>query len=150
MNPSDLDPAWYWMGLALLLAIAELLVPGVFLVWLAAAAAGTAVVTWGLAPPLVVQLIAFTAFAIAAVLGGRRWYVTHPVASQDPFINERAIRLIGEEVRATTAFQNGRGRIRLGDSEWSARGPDCAEGACLTIIGSEGATLIVRPVEMLR
>lgn len=150
MNPSDIDPVWYWMGLALLLAIAELLVPGVFLVWLAAAAAATAVLSWAVGPPLVVELIAFAAFAIVAVLGGRRWYLSHPVASQDPFINERAIRMIGEEVRATTAFANGRGRIRLGDSEWAARGPDCAEGACLTIIGMEGATLIVRPVELLR
>ena len=35
------NPEYLWLGLAALLALAELFVPGVFLIWVAAAAAVT-------------------------------------------------------------------------------------------------------------
>ena len=52
MNLDGLDPHWVWLIAATVLAIAELAVPGVFLIWLAAAAAITGFLTLVFPVPL--------------------------------------------------------------------------------------------------
>ena len=39
--------------------------------------------------------------------------------------------------------------MKLGDSEWIARGPDAAAGERVRISGSEGAVLLVEPMYLL-
>ena len=41
------------------------------------------------------------------------------------------------------AIENGRGRVRVGDSEWNARGDDAPLGAHVRVTGAEGAVLLV-------
>lgn len=141
-----LEPHWVWLAAALLLGIAEMLVPGVFLIWLAAAAALTGVVALVLGIPLAFQAAVFAIFALAAVHFGRRWYAAHPVESADPLLNDRVSRMIGETVVVVAAIENGRGRVAVGDSVWPARGPDAELGASVRVVGAEGTSLMVEPV----
>ena len=138
-------PHWWWLIAAALLAISEILVPGVFLVWLAAAAALTGVVALLFDLPLAFELILFALFSLASVYVGRRWYVRHPVPSTDPLLNDRAARLVGQTVVVVTAIENGVGRVKVGDSVWNARGPDCEEGARVRVTGADGSCLNVEP-----
>ena len=140
----DVDAHWYWMIVAVVLGAAEILVPGVFLIWIAAAAGITALVTLFAAPPVALQFTIFAGLALVATWAGRKWYVVRPVPSADPLLNDRAARLIGETVELTSAIVNGRGRARVGDSEWNVRGPDAPAGACLRVIGIEDGALVVR------
>ena len=39
--------------------------------------------------------------------------------------------------------------MKLGDSEWIARGPSVAAGERVRISGSEGAVLLVEPLNLL-
>ena len=41
------------------------------------------------------------------------------------------------------AIENGQGRVRVGDSEWNARGPDAAVGVHVRVTGAEGTVLLV-------
>ncbi|HEX8240373.1 MAG TPA: NfeD family protein [Allosphingosinicella sp.] len=135
-----------WMLAAILLGIAELIVPGVFLIWLAAAAAATGLVTLAFGIALPFQFALFALFAVAAVYFGRRWYLANPMPSSDPLLNDRAARLIGRTVIVVGAIENGEGRVRVGDGVWSCRGPDCAEGSRVRIVGADGSCLRVDPV----
>jgi inner membrane protein len=145
----DFDAYWYWMIIAVLLGAAEILLPGVFLIWIAAAAAITGLVTLVAGPPVALQFALFAGLALAATWSGRRWYVANPVPSDDPLLNDRAARLVGETVELSTAIVNGRGRARVGDSAWNVRGPDSPAGACMRIIGIEDGALVVRPLSSL-
>ncbi|HMC92639.1 MAG TPA: hypothetical protein VKI45_09280, partial [Allosphingosinicella sp.] len=58
---------WIWLGGAAALAIFELVFPGVFLAWVALAAAGTGVATLLLGLPVAVQVVLFALLAIASV-----------------------------------------------------------------------------------
>ena len=149
MNGFDLEPQWMWLLAAILLGIAELIVPGVFLIWLAAAAAATGLLTlaFGIAAPF--QFAVFALLAIAAVYSGRRWYLANPMPSADPLLNDRAARLVGRTVTVTQAIDNGEGRVKVGDSVWSCRGADCAEGSRVRITGADGSCLRVEPVREL-
>lgn len=143
------NAALLWLTAAALLASAELIAPGVFLVFLAAAAAITGVTLFAIPGlPLIVQIASFVAWSLATAAIGRRWYAEIPGPSRDPHLNRRAERLIGEVVTAAGAFRDGTGRARLGDSVWLARGADAPDGAPLRVTGVEGAMLIVAPLAL--
>lgn len=146
MSGLELEPHWAWMLVAIVLGIAELIVPGVFLIWLAAAAAATGLLTLAFGIDLPFQFALFALVSIAAVYFGRRWYVNNPMPSADPLLNDRAARLTGRTVTVAAAIVNGEGRVRVGDSVWSCRGPDCAEGSRVRITGADGSCLKVEPV----
>ncbi len=150
MNGFDLEPHWLWMLAAIFLGIAELIVPGVFLIWLAVAAAATGLLTLAFGIDLPFQFALFALFSIASVYLGRRWYLANPMPSADPMLNDRANRLTGRTVVVAAAIVNGEGRVRVGDSVWSCRGPDCAEGSRVRIAGADGSCLkveLVREIE---
>jgi inner membrane protein len=143
VNWSDLDPAWYWLIGAALLAATELAIPGVFLVWLAAAALLTALLTFATGVGLPAQLVMFGIASIAMVLIGRRAYGRMSHASSDPLLNDRGARLVGRTVVVVAAIEQGEGRVKVGDGIWNARGPDAPEGARVRITGTSGSCLLV-------
>jgi membrane protein implicated in regulation of membrane protease activity len=142
---TDVDPHYTWLALGLALAVAEMAIPGVFLIWMAGAALITGVLTWVVPIALPFQIVVFAALSILAVFMGRRFLVRHPVTSADPLMNRRADRAVGETVVVTQAIAGGSGRVRLGDSDWQARGDDAAPGTRLVVVGIDGTVLVVRP-----
>ncbi len=144
------NPGGLWLMLAVVLAIVELVAPGVFLVFLAVAAAITGVLTL-LFPdmPVAVQLVGFAAWSAVSVMLGRRFYRDLPVESSDPLLNDRIARLLGETVVVTQAIDGGTGRVRVGDGEWLARGLDAPAGARVRIVGAEGTSLRVEAIRTL-
>ena len=137
----------WWLVAAVLLGGAELLVPGVFLVFLAVAAGITGAFLL-LFPdlPVAAQLLSFAAWSAISVWLGRRYYRDNPVDSSDPLLNHRVARLLGETVTVTQAIDGGAGRVRVGDSEWTARGADAPVGARVRIVGGDGTELRVEPL----
>ncbi|KKW89459.1 NfeD family protein [Sphingobium chungbukense] len=140
---SLLDDHWGWLVFAALLGVGEVLLPGVFLIWVALAAAVTGLVALILPVPLPVQLLLFSALCLVSVWGGRRWYSSNPVDSQDPLLNDRTARLVGEIVIVVEPIDNGRGRVKVGDGVWSCRGPDAPAGTRVRVIGAEASVLKV-------
>ena len=139
--------ALWWFSAALALGIAELVAPGVFLVFLAIAAAVVGLIA--LAVPglgLGGELIAFALWSAVAVLIGRRWYRQYPVPTADPLLNDRAARMIGQDVRVIEPLTDGRGRVRVGDGEWPATGPDQPAGARVRVVAVEGGVVRVEPI----
>jgi len=138
---------WIWLIAGVLLAIAELIVPGVFLIWLGAAALVTGAIA--LAVPLTVplELALFALTAAVAVVAGRSVMSRLPILSDDPLLNERTARLIGRRVTVVEPLAGGEGRVRVGDSIWSAIGADAPAGTLLEVIGADGGRLIVAPLD---
>ena len=143
MNLGGLEAHWWWLLATALLGILEVFLPGIFLIWMAAAAAITGIVVALLPLSLPFQLALFALLAMAAVYGGRRHYERNPVPSSDPLLNDRTARLLGQNVLVVTAIENGEGRVKVGDSVWVARGPDAPAGTRMVVTGAEGTCLKV-------
>lgn len=142
------SPIVWWLAAAVLLGVGEVVIPGVFLIFLAIAAAITGLAAFALPDlPLAAQLVSFAVWSGVTVAIGKRWYRDYPVASSDPQLNDRAARLIGQIVVVSDAIVDGAGRVRLGDGTWSASGPDLAAGDSARIVGIAGSTLLVDPVD---
>ena len=133
-----LDAHWVWLTLGLVLAGLEMLLPGVYLIWLAVAAIVTGVMTLALDLPLPMQVIDFVFLSLIAVYTARRMFSEQPIESSDPLLNNRVARLVGQTGTVTAAIEHGEGRIHQGDSDWTARGPELPVGARVRIIGFDG------------
>lgn len=133
---------WWWLIGGLLLLTLELVAPGVYLVWIGAAALITGLLAL-LGLPIAAELGIFAVLTIVATMLGRRWYHNNPVTSSDPMLNDRAARLTGEVVTVLDAISPTNGRVKVGDSVWSARGEPAEPGERVRIIGHEGTYLRV-------
>lgn len=133
-----------WLAAALALAIAELVAPGFFLIFIAAGAALTGFVVLAI-PGLgwIAQALLFAAFSAAAVAIGRRWYHRDRLAEPSHGLNDRTAKLIGKTVEVCEAIVAGEGRVKVGDGAWSATGPDAPAGALVRITGATGSVLSV-------
>ena len=139
---------WAWLTLGLVLAGLEMLVPGVYLIWLAVAALVTGALTFALdlSPPM--QIVDFVFLSLIIAFSAKRVLGERPIKSSDPLMNRRGARLVGETAVVVQAIEHGSGRVKLGDSEWIARGPDIAVGERVRVSGSEGAILLVEPLRL--
>jgi len=144
-----LDAHWVWLTAGILLGTLEMLVPGVYLIWLAAAAIVTGVFAFAFDLPLEFQVIEFVSLSLIFAFSARRFLREKPIESSDPLMNRRGARMIGETALVVQAIEHGSGRVRLGDSEWIARGPNVAAGERVRVSGTEGAILLVEPVRLL-
>lgn len=141
------NPEYVWLGLAALLALAELFVPGVFLIWVAAAAAVTGILSLFIDLTVAGQLTVFGLSTILAVLGGRRWYLTHNVESENPLLNNRSAQLVGRTVTVVEAISATSGRVKVGDGEWPAKGPNMEKGAIAKVAAVEAGVLRLELLE---
>lgn len=145
----DFDAYWAWFALGLVLAGLEMVVPGVYLIWLALAALATGALAFAFDPGLPLQIVNFVFLSLIIVFTARRVMTDQPIASTDPLLNNRMGRLVGQTGTVAVAIEHGEGRVRQGDSEWSARGPELAAGTRVRIIGFDGGTLVVEPFKLL-
>jgi membrane protein implicated in regulation of membrane protease activity len=144
MSGLHIEPAWLWLIGGVLLLIAEVIAPGFSLIFIGAAAIATGLLAMLLGFGLVLQLALFAILAFLAVrIGGRRFYASRYDYSADPLLNDRAGRLLGKVVVVVQPVDSHGGRVRVGDSEWSARGGPAAIGDRVRIVDIDGNCLKV-------
>ena len=128
----------YWIACGLVLLGAELLLPGVFLLWV-----GLAMLGAGLAS-LAGFGLAVQVSALALLLGASVW-VTQRRREVVVNVNAAGAGLIGRSATVTVAA-GAEGRVRVGDSEWSAvaaSGDLPPPGARLRVTAVRGIVLVV-------
>lgn len=145
---NGIEPHWLWIAAGLVLAGLEMLVPGVYLIWLALAAIVTGVLVLAAEPSVPMQIVSFVSLSLIFAFSTRRFYRDTPIASSDPLMNQRAARLVGQTATVTQAITHGEGRVRIADGEWLASGPDCPAGTRVRIAGVSGACLTVEALEL--
>jgi membrane protein implicated in regulation of membrane protease activity len=145
----ETDAYWIWFAFGLVLAGLEMLVPGVYLIWLALAALATGALTFALDLGVPIQIVNFVFLSLIIVFSAKRIMRDQPIVSSDPLLNNRMGRLVGQTGTVAVAIEHGEGRVRQGDSEWSARGPELPAGTRVRITGFDGGTLIVEPLALL-
>lgn len=139
---------YLWWILALLLVAGEVLVPGFFLLWIGIAAAVMGLVML-LFPGLGVlaQAVLFAVLAFASCMVWWRWLRLRLERGDDPgvdMLSRRGAQMIGRRYVLVEPIVNGRGKARVGDSQWLVEGPDMPRGAEVEVEAVEGATLKVR------
>jgi hypothetical protein len=135
---------WHWLILAAVFAGIEMLSPGFFFIWLGGAALVTGLIVLVIASAAwEVQLILFAALSAISVFAWYRFGRRVGIATDDATLNRRGESLVGRSGQLVEAIVNGRGRVRIDDSVWSAEGSDAPTGTNVTVTGVRGAILTV-------
>jgi membrane protein implicated in regulation of membrane protease activity len=139
-----LSTAELWLLAGLILLGLELAAPGAFMMWIGLACLGDGLMTWWIAPGFGLQVLAFAAFCAVSV--GLGLLLRHPPNASA--INTPQSGLVGRSAQCLS-FSGIEGRVRVGDSDWSAR---LTEGAMrpeasdwLDVVDVVGTVLVVQP-----
>src|SRR5690606_23417406 len=114
---------WNWMVLGTALLALEIVVPGVYLLWLGVAAILTGTLSLQLWDSAFwvwqLQVVVFLVLSIASALVGRRFFpATGTEDTDQPLLNQRDRQLVGRTATLAEPITEGKGRIRLGDTLW--------------------------------
>ncbi|RUP17329.1 NfeD family protein [Methylobacterium sp.] len=136
-----LGAAWSWVIAGLVLAGAEILLPGVFLIWLGLAAVATGLAAAALPMPWQGQTLLFAGLAVALVALATR--LQRRGKGTEPELNRADRGLIGREGVLDEPIVRGAGRIRFDDTLWRVEGPDLPAGRRVRVTGIGGTVLRV-------
>jgi len=137
---------WLWAVGGLVLIGAEVLMPGVFLLWLGIAGLATAAIAAALPISLELQLAFFSVTALLSCVIGWLVYRRSTRGRGHPTVNDPRARMIGSIGHVTEAIRDGQGKVRIGDSDWLAEGPDLALGAAVRVKALSGTVVKVEAV----
>jgi len=134
---------WNWFILAVALLVLETVIPGVHFLWfgIAAVIIGFLGVATGIAWQW--QVLAFGLISVLTVFWVRKYARPDVAISDQPDLNVRGQQYVGRSLVVEQAIQNGRGKVRLGDSLWAVEGPDAPAGSRVTVTGAKGTVLVV-------
>ena len=138
---------WHWWTLGAVLLILELVVPGMFFIWMGESAFVTGAILWlfpNMEPEY--QVMIFSALSVLSIAVFRRYLKWRPIESDRPLLNQRTAQYVGRIFTLEEAIINGRGKIRVDDSSWRVEGEDCPAGSKVRVIDAEGVILKVERV----
>jgi len=133
-----------WACMALLLIAAEVLMPGVFMLWLGIAAGvvfAVVLLVPGIPPPW--QALGFIVLSFATIFIYRRFFGQLDEQSDQPLLNRKAEQFVGKIFILDTAIVNGNGRIKMGDALWTVTGPELPAGARVRVVAADSMILTV-------
>jgi len=129
-----------WMIIAVILIGLEFLAPGIYFMWVGFAALVVSGVTY-LFPELswVIQTLMFSGLAVVFVLVGRKYIMEKENKSEDPTLNRRGSQYVGKTCEVAVDFKNGKGKIKIEDTLWTATGAkDFKVGSSVKIVAQDG------------
>lgn len=137
---------WHWLILGFVLLIAEITIPGIFLLWWGAAAIVIAGIM-ALFPSFSLTTLGISYAVLALVLSIIWWKYQHGKDQRDQrktVLNQRDHAMIGSKGKVEKMTGEDIGRGYFGDTTWRIQGEHLAAGDAIEVIGVRGITLFVR------
>lgn len=140
---------WYWLIGGLIIAGLEVVVAGVFLLWIGLGAMLVGLLLLLLPGlPFAVQLLIFAVAMLGSI--GLGFFIQRrsgPSTSAQE-MNRELTGLVGRHCEAATDFAAGRGRIRVGDTTYGALGEDAIRaGEIVEIVSADAAAITVARIQ---
>ncbi len=134
---------WIWFVIAAVFFAIELLVPGVFMLWLGLAAILVGIVTLTMVLSWQTQIILFAVLAVVCIPVWRYFARKVGGAADRPFLNRRAEGYVGRVFTLDKPIVDGVGTIRIEDTVWRVSGPNLPAGSRVKVTRADGAELAV-------
>ena len=136
---------WHWLVLGFVLLIAEIAVPGIFLLWWGLAAIVMAVVM-ALIPTISLTVLGIIYAILATILSLIWWKYQHSrdkADDQQSALNQRDHAMLGATGLVEEMSANHIGRGRFGDTTWRIQGENLVVGDRIKVQSVQGITLTV-------
>ena len=135
---------WHWLILAVALIILEIIIPGAYFLWMgiSAVVVGAAMFVFP-QMAILVQVLIFAILSVITVMLYRSYRKKNPLVTDEPALNRRGEKYIGQSFTLKEPIVNGVGNIKVDDSTWKIKGFDIDAGETVRVVAVEGTTLIV-------
>ncbi len=138
-----MDDALIWVLIGVVLVVLEALIPGVYLLWIGLAMVGSGLYAWGFGASFGAKVGVFLVLLAAGVAVALRLKRRQRSEAR---VNVPEAGLVGR-IGTVVAAEPARTRVRVGDTEWTARlAGEARAGDAVRVEGVDGTTLIVRRV----
>ena len=139
---------WIWWGIGILLLAGEMIIPGVYLLWIGVAGLATGLIAFYM-PEMGFDGhgLVFAVFGAASIYIGNRFFYAKFLEAGEPLVNTRGSRHVGKVYVVCAAIVNGRGHVSVADGQWLAEGPDTPVGGKVRVKAVDGTVMVVEPVK---
>ncbi|AQS41111.1 MAG: Nodulation formation efficiency D like protein [Candidatus Tokpelaia hoelldobleri] len=140
---------WNWVILGFALLLLELLIPGVFLVWIGIAALITAIFSAlaniiGLLAGWQSQIVVFLLLCVVLVWITQR-FAAQLEHSEAPLLNRRTDEMLDMVITLSEPLHNGSGHTHIDDTIWRITGKDMPKGTRIRLVAYQNGAFQVEP-----
>ncbi|KLN64311.1 NfeD family protein [Vibrio sp. VPAP30] len=138
---------WHWLAFGLTLLAFELLGTAGYFLWLGLSALIVGALLTLIPMSWQLQWIAFAAFALMTTwLWWRRQFKSDKKSDANRELNQKSKQLVGQIIRLDEDFPAGKGRLKVGDTTWSAQSVSTiSAGQQVEITKVNGIILTIKP-----
>lgn len=138
---------WHWLAFGLALLAAELLGAAGYLLWLGISALLVGGLLTFIPMSWQLQWVSFGVFSLVTTwLWWRKQFKKDKTLDDTRNLNQKEKQLIGQVITLDSDIPAGRGRIRVGDTTWSAYSEhEIKAGSAVVITELNGITLTIEP-----
>lgn len=136
---------WHWLAFGLALLALELLGTAGYFLWLGLSALIVGALLTFIPMSWQLQWVSFGAFSLATTwLWWRKQFKKDKSSDANRDLNQKHKQLIGQTVRLEQDFPAGKGRIKLGDSTWTAKSEvDLEANTLVEVTSVDGIVLTI-------
>lgn len=136
---------WHWFIFGGIFLILELTTGSGFFLWIGVSALFLGVIVF-IIPTMIWpwQVLLWSILSLITILIWWRYLRGVTEVNDQPVLNQRARQYLGRTLTLETAIENGRGRVKIGDTIWRVAGEDMAQGEKVEVIDVEGVILHVK------
>jgi membrane protein implicated in regulation of membrane protease activity len=134
---------WTWWVIAGILLLIELMLPGVFFMWLGLAAAIIGIIDLFADLSWQVEIALFAVLSVLLVLFVRPRVKF--VEGEPSNLNQRMYGYVGRSYVLHEAIVNGSGKVRIDDTLWVVTGTDRGKGEWVKVKSVDETRLVVEP-----
>ena len=138
---------WSWWVFGAILLLLELLLPGVFFMWLGIAALLVGVIDIFADLSWQVEVAIFALVSVLSLIFLRPHFKDRIGRSANPNLNQRMYDYVGKRYVLDQAIVNGSGKVRIDDTLWVVTGADRPRGEWVKVTGVDGLKLIVEAAD---
>ena len=138
---------WSWWVIGAILLLLELLLPGVFFMWLGFAALVIGVIDIFADLSWQIEVAIFAVISVVSLIFLRPHFKERMGRSTNPNLNQRMYDYVGKSYVLEQAIINGAGKVRIDDTLWVVTGVDRPRGEWVKVTGVDGLKLIVAAAE---
>lgn len=138
---------WHWLAFGLALLALELLGTAGYFLWLGLSALIVGALLTFIPMSWQLQWVSFGAFSLATTwLWWRKQFKKDKQGDASRELNQKSKQLIGQTIRLEEDFPVGKGRIKVGDTTWSAQSESfITAGELAQITQVKGIILTIEP-----
>ncbi|WP_394127632.1 NfeD family protein [Vibrio hepatarius] len=138
---------WHWLAFGLALLALELLGTAGYFLWLGLSALIVGALLTFIPMSWQLQWVSFGAFSLATTwLWWRKQFKKDKQGDASRELNQKSKQLIGQTIRLEEDFPVGKGRIKVGDTTWSAQSDSfITAGELAQITQVKGIILTIEP-----